>query len=177
MPGHKAERGADHACMDDQRHRTMRRGIAPMLDQGGGHARAEVFETLAAGRSMRGEGPTVQNADIWQRVKRHAVMRAEVLLPKACVLLVGFEKRLGGLTAAACRTADDPRDRRQTIFELGDRRAVERSRDIGTAIEASWNGHGGVTDQDKLWPGQCNGFQDGAFQLSFFLEKCFPTLQ
>lgn len=104
-------------------------------------------------------------------------MRAEVLLPKPCILFVCAENRVGCLEAASCRTADDPRDGGQPIFELGDRLGVEGSLDIGAAIEASRNGHLGVTDQDKLWPDGRNGFQDVAFQLSFFLEKCFPTLQ
>ena len=76
-----AERGADHAGMDDQRHRAVCGGMAPVLDQGGCHARAEVVETLAARRSVRRECRAVQNADVGQRVKGQAVMRAKVLLP------------------------------------------------------------------------------------------------
>ncbi len=96
----------NHRC-----HGAAATGHLAIVRQCRGDAGAKVREAFAARRRIPREIDAAENAKVGQLVKRQTVMRAEVLLSKACVLRMGVEHRLGRLATALRRAADNASDR------------------------------------------------------------------
>lgn len=177
VSGHVPERGADHAGMNNERHGTACVCVASMFDEGGDHARTKIVKAFATRGTVRGQRGAVEDADIGQVVEGQIFVPAEILFPEPCIAVVPTEYRVGGLTATSCGAADHARDACELLAKRARRIGVQRGGDISPPVKAARVRHGGVTDQDQLGRGWRKGLQGVGFQLSFSVERCFPTLQ